>query len=75
MWLNKDEVRICYVLLSEYKYDFYNDLQPGEKQNVIHQINCLEKKLEINSKDQRRTGRRSHDTFRDLLRRYKSKKC
>jgi len=74
--LNKDEFRVIWWLVSEYKYDIYDAYNGVEKKDIIKVMDIIEERLLYLSLDKRREGRKSINTFCDCLDRIVKKyKC
>jgi len=85
-YINRDEARIFYLLLKEEgKYNYSESvgkyLTKEQQRKIFDALQNLEKNMESVSKDNRRHGRTSNDSFSDLIKRYacitisKSKRC
>lgn len=72
MRITKDEATILAHALSQSKYEYVDriGITKEEDLKIIKELNELQSRLEILSKDQRRTGRKSQDSFSDVLKRY-----
>jgi hypothetical protein len=73
MKLRKDEARIFWAAIDEAKYNFINDFEKTKANLIIGELNKLQNCLMDHCIDNRRKGRNSHDSFNDLLTRYKFK--
>jgi hypothetical protein len=69
MKLTKDEARILYLAISEMKYEFNDRLNLSN----IDSFTDLENKLWEFSKDSRRIGRKSDNSFNEVLKRFSNK--
>ena len=67
--LNKDEFRVIWWLVSEYKYDIYDAYNGVEKKDIIKVMDIIEERLLYLSLDKRREGRKSFNHFSDCLNR------
>jgi len=65
--LNKDELKVVWWLVSEYKYDIYNYYNGVERKDIIKVMDIIEERLLDLSWDKRREGRKSINTFCDCL--------
>lgn len=80
MRITKDEARILFAALDEAKFDLVSNLEKEKANLIIKELQILQAFLITNGVDNRRNGRKSHDSFSDLLTRYKfkngkTKKC
>lgn len=73
MNITKDEARIFWASLEEIKYNLVEDFEKTKAVIIINEINILQNYLMNMCIDKRRNGRSSHDSFNDLLKRYKCK--
>jgi hypothetical protein len=69
MKLTKDEARILHSAISEMKYEFNDRLNLSN----IDSFTDLENKLWEFSKDSRRIGRKSDNSFNEVLKRFSNK--
>jgi hypothetical protein len=72
MKLTKDEARILAGALCDTKYDFVDRIAEDKSDAVkkMQPLMLLECRLDAFGKDKRRVGRRSHDGFNDVLKRF-----
>lgn len=75
MRITKDDARLLHAAIYDAKYDLVKNLTKEKALTVITELQCLENELRKNMIDRRRKGRKSADTFNDLLTRYKFKLC
>lgn len=68
--ITKDEARILAAILADGKYILANEYR---HLNLMYRLNNLENKLSAQSKDKRRTGRKSMNDFTDCLKRFRNK--
>lgn len=73
MNITKDEARIFWASLEEVKYNLVEDFEKTKANIIINEINILQNYLMNMCIDNRRKGRTSHNSFNDLLKRYKCK--
>jgi len=67
--LNKDEFKVIWWLVSEYKYDIYDDYNGDDRKDIIKVMDIIEERLLDLSWDKRREGRKSINNFSDCLNR------
>jgi hypothetical protein len=75
MRLTKDECRILSAALNEAKYDMVHDvawLNEETMKSVFEKLIALQERLELAGNDERRQGRKSHNSLADCLKRYTS---
>jgi len=65
--LNKDEFKVVWWLVSEYKYDIYDAYNGVDRKDIIKVMDIIEERLLDLSCDKRREGRKSINTFCDCL--------
>ena len=71
MSITKDELRILASTLETGKYELAETLDSKEDaQKLITALELLQHRLEISAIDLRRMGRKSQNSFSDLLKRY-----
>lgn len=72
MNITKDEASILAIALDKAKYDICDKFTSSKEEALatINSLNHLQAKLEVNSKDYRRIGRKSKDDFHDMMRRF-----
>jgi hypothetical protein len=72
MRITKDEARILSAALERAKYDLMKlaSRSKDEAINTIEALETLEIKLESVGRDERRKGRKSHNTLYDVLKRF-----
>ena len=70
MKLTKDECRILYACIHDAKYKMVNDINKEDANNTIEALTFLEIRLDKYSKDKRRQGRTSQNSFNDTLKRF-----
>jgi hypothetical protein len=75
MRITKDDARLLHAAIIDVKYDFVKNLTKEKALTVITELQCLENELRKNMIDRRRKGRKSANTFNDLLTRYKFRSC
>jgi hypothetical protein len=68
--LSKDELKIVWWLVSEYKYDIYEAYKGNDRKGIIKAMDILEERLLELSYDKRREGRKSFNHFNDCLNRF-----
>jgi hypothetical protein len=68
--LSKDELKIIWWLVSEYKYDIYEAYKGDDRKGIIKAMDILEERLLELSWDKRREGRKSFNHFSDCLNRF-----
>jgi hypothetical protein len=68
--LSKDELKIVWWLVYEYKYDIYIAYKGDDRKGIIKAMDILEEKLLNLSWDKRRKGRKSLNHFSDCLNRF-----
>ena len=74
MKLTKDEAKILLLALEKSEYDFIADIEKIKAQKILTELEKLKNYMQINSIDKRRLGRKSHNSFNDILTRYVFKK-
>ena len=67
MRITKDDARLLHSAIYDAKYDLVKNLTKEKALTVITELQCLENELRKNMIDRRRKGRKSADTFNDLL--------
>lgn len=71
MKITKDEARILANALDQNKYELAQNLHTrDDARKLIGSLELLQYRLEAFGVDQRRQGRKSHNDFSDLLKRY-----
>ena len=72
MNITKDEASILAIALDKAKYDICEKFSSSKEESLssINSLNELQDRLEVNSKDFRRIGRKSNDDFHDMMRRF-----
>jgi hypothetical protein len=70
MKITKDEATILGVALNKAKHEIFDMIHD---KNVFNAIEDLESKLYVFGDDKRRNGRKSHNDFNDILRRFSKK--
>lgn len=71
MKLTKDEARILFMALQDFNSAFYiKDLPDLRRSEIWNKLQELSARLNKQSKDNRRIGRKSQDSFTDCLKRY-----
>lgn len=75
MKITKDEARLFWTAIYEAKYHFIHDFDKTKANLIIDELKKLQNCLIEYSIDNRRKGSKSHDSFNDLLTRYKFKSC
>ena len=70
MKLTKDECRILHACIYDAKYKMVNDFNKEDANNIIEALTFLEIRLDKYSKDERRQGRTSQNSFNDTLKRF-----
>jgi hypothetical protein len=68
--LSKDEFKIVWWLVYEYKYNIYEAYKGDDRKGIIKAMNILEERLLDLSWDKRREGRKSFNHFNDCLNRF-----
>ena len=73
MRITKDEARILAQALRDSIFEMSNiaSLTRQQCHVIMDELRELEKRLDIAGEDKRRNGRTSHNSFTDLLKRYK----
>jgi len=73
MKLTKDECVILAAFISEYKYEFTNDINADIIDGCFKNLIILEEKLKKAGEDKRREGRTSLNTFFHVIKRFSKK--
>ena len=75
MKLSKDEARILATVLADAKYTLLNQasISLETRTQAFQNLAILEDKLNNAGNDLRRKGRKSHDSFTDMIKRFANK--
>jgi len=67
--LSKDELKVVWWLVSQYKYDIYDAYKGDDRKGIIKVMDMIEEQLLSLSWDKRREDKKSFNHFSDCLNR------